>query len=424
MIKKKDGDRNFMLVYLVPIFLMMGLAISANFVSGQGEEDVTEDIEYELVQGYFTQISYSGEEDISIELTHQEDNFTYDWSYSNGEWNGDLEYLDEKNTQYSKDEWTLSIAVDHDAPIDDDWIMNIDAQQYGVRVLEADTGLAKSGSLEFMMEPQTSGATGSDSFELVNNGNVPSTFELNYENPNLEAKVEDELVMPGDTASITFEFIYDTSDPKVFNLDKIHIDVYSKGRLDLDADGNVIVGSEIGYSETPTVTVGYEGFERGGNGDYSIQYEESIEVVGNTVHTVTFYLYPEEELFIDLTGENVTFDEDEDVTITGEVEGEKLEFDPTEPLDSEYNEVKIEVTFTADPKEDGSIELSVGAERYQTEVTLTETVDLQENEDPSSEDQDRDQRLYLGALVIAAVIVFFVVRSGFWKKEESKRKDE
>jgi len=416
----------YSLVLLTIILLVTGTALTPGIVIAETEENDNGNVDYELVQGYFTEISYSGPQQTSIELTHQEENFTYTWSHSNNEWRGDTEYLHEEDTHYSDGDWSLKIAVDHDAPTDENWIMIIDEDEHDVRVAEAETGLGKSGSLNFHLEPHTEEAVASDSFRLVNTGNVPGTFELSHDIENLEVFVDDEIVEPGGSESITFEFTHNTADPEIFSLDEIDIRVYSLGRLDLEAEGNVRVESEIGYSETPTVTVGYEGFEHEEGIGYSIQFEESIEVVGDTANEVTFYVYPEEEIYINFDKENVTFDE-EDVTIIGRGgEEETLDFDPTEPISPDYNEVQINVNFTADHQEDGWIEISLRdgtePETYLVEIELTETVDPPEDDDNGAPTQDR--QFYFGALIIGAVIVFYVVRSGFWKKEEEKEEED
>lgn len=407
---------------LISLILVTGTVFGAGITAGEEDGD---EVDFELVQGYFTEISFSGDQDQTvIEISHQEENISYDFSHTGGEWSGDTEYLDEEATSYSEEdgEWILSIALDHDAPVDDEWEMVIDGQEHELRVLEADTGLGKSGSLEFSLQPHTDQAVASDSFEMVNNGNVPSTFEVEYEMDDLDYSLESYVVEPEGSEEITFEFTADTYDPEIFDLQDISISVYSLGRLDLEAEGNVVVGSEIGYTETPTVNVGYEGFERDEGDGFLIQFEETIEVPGDATGTTTFYVYPDEELYIDLEGENVTFDEDDVNINVGEVD---LDFDPTEPISPNHDEVEITVTFTSDYEEGGWIELEVGREVHRTEILLTETVEPPEDEEGTFS-EEQQERLYLGAIIVLAVIVFIVFRSGLVQqlKSEEEKEDE
>lgn len=421
MMRKKNFQFLYALVLLVPILLVTGTALSTSTVTAETEEieQQTSDPYYELVQGYFTEISYSGSEsETSVELAHED--FTYSWQYSDDQWTGDTDYLDEDNTTFSEGEWTLSIAVDHNAPLGSDWTITTDGDEHSVQVVEADPGMAKSGSLNFMLDPYTEEQVVSDSFRLINTGNVPGTFKLDYEHiDNLYSVVDRKTIDPGDSASITFNYEYDATDPTEFNLEKFTVETYSEGRLDLDAEGNVVIDSIIAYGETPSVTVGYPGYQRIIRDDFAVLYEDSINVDGDTHNEITFYVYPHDVIFSQLRKENVFFDEGEDVTMTvlegfGEEE-ERTEqtFSSPQQLDPHMNEVELNVEFRSHHMEDGQIELAIEGERIITEVNILQVA-------PDPEENDEDDGFLCGAIFLPSLLV--VTLAIYQKKEMGSKK--
>lgn len=388
----------------------------------EASEIAEEDTEVEFVQGYFTDIRYSGEADqTSIELSHPEYEKTYNWSYSEGSWSGDIDYLLEDDSYYVEEnkEWVVTVAVDNDAPLYDEWTFTIDDKEHPAEVVEPNTGVGISGGLNFQFEPYTEQTTVTDSMSVLNEGNIPMTYEIEYTDQHLSHEIDEEIVQPGESGNPTFTYEYSTTDPEAFSPD-VSITAHFQGRLDLEADGNTEVTSRTGFGVSTAVSVGYEDTEQEILDEYSVQYSESISVEGNTYEEITFYVYPNEEVFIDFESENVTF-EDENITIIPrDSDGEQLEeidFDSTEPLSRDYGEVKITVEFRSDREEDGYIGLQVERDLYTTEVQLTETAPEPGDEEVSFVEEEAET-ITMGIILTGGILIIGAARIFLNKKDE------
>ncbi len=430
--KKIDNYYLLLLVFGLPIILVFGTALGGA-IDVSTEEVITsenDDYDYKLIQGYFTEISYSGTgSETSIELIHEEGT-DYNWMYSTGEgWSGDIDYLDQDNTTFSEGEWTVSIAVDPNVSNDDGWIMVIDGEEHDVQVAKAETRIGKRGSLRFFFEPHTVGGTSTDSFRLVNNGNVPGWFRLDYDHiGNLDHQVDAEILLPGETVEINFTYQFDSSDPRIFELDRLSVQPYFLGRLDLAAEGNVVITPGIEYTEIPEVRVGYESLELEERESFSVQYELSIGVDGDDIGNVTFYVFPNEEIFYNIVSDKLTYSNDDITVVVRGTEDspeliQEIDFDPVEPLRGDYHEVQITVNFRTHPEDRGYLELIVDDESFSTLVNVNPVHQNNEDTGGNGDEDEHRETLYFGGAIIGGVIVYGVVRSRMGKEKhiESKR---
>ncbi len=434
MKKKKNRIDDYyltLLVFVFPIILVFGTALGG--ATDLSTEEVTtsenDDYDYKLVQGYFTEISYSGTgSETSIELTHA-GGTSYNWMYSTGEgWSGDIDYLDQDNTTFSEGEWTVSIAVDPNLPDVDGWTMVIDGEEHDVQVAKAETRIGKRGSLRFLFEPHTIGATSTDSFRLVNNGNVPGWFRLNYDHiDNLDHDVDAEILLPGETVEINFTYQFDSSNPRIFELSTLSVQPYFFGRLDLAAEGNVVITPGVEYTETPEVRVGYENFELEERDTFFVQYKPSVDVDGDDIGSVTFYVFPDEDVLYDLESDKLTYSK-EDVTVR--VRGtedypesiEEIDFDPKEALRGEYNEVQINVDYRTHHEEDGYLVLIVDGESFRTVININPVSDDHADDDESGVVDEHSSTIYFGGAIIGGVILYAMVRTSLVKEGQSESK--
>lgn len=410
MIRKIRPDGNLASLCL-SAFIITGLILSL-IVSGfvvqnvRGEEE--DEYEHEIVRGYFNIISYEGSsQETSIELEHEDENHFYGWSYAGGEWSGDTELLLQDDTFFEDGEWNVKIAVDHDVPTGDDWILTIDEEERSVNIVEPQTPSALMGSLNFLVEPYRDEAEDSDSITVPNDGNVPLTYELEYDDSMFEGElsheVEDETLQPGERTDVVFTHLRATEGPErdvISNVDSknIILTVYYIGELDREADGNVVIGAEKRLTVSGLVDVGYEGYEREYGDSYDIQYKESVEVDGDTVDDITFFVYPEEEVDIHLTETNVT------------IEGRTVDFD--EPLNPEEDEIPIEITFKSHHMADGEITLIVDGDRYTTEIEIRETAP-----DPDADGGnpfEGQERVITGSVILVIIVGVMAVR--YWRE--------
>lgn len=381
-----------------------------------------EDTEFELVQGYFTEIRYSGEADqTSLGLSHPEYEKTYNWVFSDGEWSGDIDYLLEDDTYHvdENSEWVVTIAVDHDAPLDDDWTLILDDEEHGVEIVEPSTAVGISGGLNFLFDPYSEDATATDSIRVINEGNIPMTYEIEYTDTHLSHQKDQEVIRPSESGNPTFTYEYSTTDPEAFSPD-ISITAYFQDALDLEADGNTRVTSRSGFGVSTRVTVGYEGVEQEIRDGYSVQYTSSLQVPGNTYHEATFYVYPNEEVVINFYSENVSFEDDNITVIPLDSEGNRLDeidFDPNSALSPEYGEVEITVEFKSDRENDGFIGLEVGRDRYTTNIQLTETAPQPGDEEVSFVEEEAE-KITLGIVLIGGILAFGAARILLSKKKE------
>jgi len=436
-------DWTYVLVVLILVTGTISMTFPVMAVEGGTNGEMTsarldqeQENEFEYVQGYFTKENYSvSEKETSIEVEHKSDNYSYRWEYSEDSWTGDTEYIDEYKTTFLEDEseWIINAAVDHNATIDEEWIVNVDGEEYDARVVEADTGLAKSGSLDFTLDPYTEGATDMENITMSNDGNVPGRFEIEIDHlEGLDAETESEVVEPEDSEEIEFTFRYDTLGHEEIELEQFVIRTFTLGRLDLEADGNVVVESEIQYGETPSVSVKYDHLDVDDEpANFTIQYENELSnVERDSIQNATFYLFPEEEINYSLNGENIFFsDDDVEVIIHGTEESPdsilEREYDPTETLSPDYNKVEITVVFRTHHEEEGIIELIVdGEKRYDTTVDLELAEFPDENGDDDGEEDGTEDRIYLGIGIVAAVLIFGVLRSTLLKKVEGEEESK
>jgi len=377
----------------------------------------------EFVRGYFNEISYETDEsDITIEFIHPEAIRTYIWTYDDG-WKGSTNYLDQGNTSYTNNQWVVNIAIHEDEPTGE-WTVQVDDDTYEVTVVELEVSFAVKGDLEFWLEPyQEDIYVSEESVTFENTGNVKMKVQVNFDDENLTYELPREIFNPGESGDITFTYRATTEGAVKFS-PSVSLEPYTLGAVSPEGEGNVAVISQGARGLNTEVTVGYRGYEQEEKDEYSIQYKNSIQVKGNTLNELMFYIYPNEEVYLTFNQENVTF-EDENVTITvrGE-DGEVLEendFDPTEPLDPDYGEVKITVEFLSDREEDGFIELEVEREgdldTYTTEIILTETAP-----EPGDEEvtfvEEQSETITLGIILIGGIVLIGAGRVWLSKREE------
>jgi len=406
-----------------------------NLKSGEQTSNINLDIPEEFVAGFFNEISFESlNPETIIELYNM--NSSYLWEYSEMEgWGGDMEYLNEEETIYSSDEniWYVQISIneeDMNDDTEDDWTLEINTHEETktteLLVVKADTGASMIGQqLNFFFEPYQKGAQAEDSVSLRNDGNVDLTIEIEFESEDLQIVGDIEsgdILEPGDTAEIVFLYETTTDDARPpIMIETISVTSYAMTQVNLDTDEDVRVYSRTSYGVETSYFVGYEGYEQWEDEGYSLQYDPSIDVIGNTYNEVTFYVYPNEEVYINFNEENITF-ENENVTIiprdSDGSELEEIDFDPTEPLDSDYGEVEITVEFLSDREDDGFIELVVEEDRYTTEVQLTETAP-----EPGDEEvtfvEEQSETITLGIILIGGIV--FIGAGRVWL---SKRKGD
>ena len=383
-----------------------------------------EEPDFELVRGYFNEIEYTGSsEETSIELNHP-DGISYQWIFSEGEWSGDLDHLHEEDTFFlgGQNRWVVSIAINGSDPADENWNIILDGDEFSVRVVESDESFSVSGSISFSFEPNMGEVQGiSDSLTIGNQGNVLMSYELIYDDENLEYSSDKEILSPGETTNIVIYYNYTTSGAEIFTVE-LSIQRKVVGILDLQADDSHQVKSREAISRNFQVLVGYEGFEHGGDDSYSVQYERSKNVKGNTYSTVTFYIYPKEEIFIDLNGENVTFDDENVSMVARDSDGnqmEELTFDPSNPITSDHGEVEVIVEFKSHHREDGFIELIVNEDRYKTTIQISQAAPEPGDEEVSFLEEEAET-ITLGILLIGGVVIFGIARVLLSKKKEEK----
>jgi len=399
----------FMIIFIVTFIFSSALTTTSALEGNEVEESITENgIANEFVRGFFNEINYeSPTTETSIELLYDGDT-RYSWEFDE-EWTGDLDYLDENGTYYDEEEniWIVSIAVNHDAPTGEGWTFIINGEEHHIQVVEPDTSVSLSGSLEFTFEPYTEGGEVSDSLTLRNEGNVPMTYELTYTDENLNHEPEKYILDTGESISLTFTYQYSTRGPEMFSPD-VSLTAEHLGFLDFESEGNIGRKSQPGFGITANVFVGYEDYEQEEGVGYSVQYERSKSVAGNTYNEVTFYVYPDDEdVLVYFNEENVTFDDENVTIIPRDSDGNELDeidFETSEELSADYAEVEITVEFLSDREDDGFIELVVGGDRYTTEIQLTETAP-----EPGDEEvtfvEEQSETITLGIILIGGIVI-------------------
>ncbi len=179
---------------------------------------------------------------------------------------------------------------------------------------------------------------------------------------------------------------------------------YPIGKLDLDIEGNVGIGSRGSYGLNIGVTVGYEGYEQVQTDSYELQYLESLEVNGNSHNNITFYIYPHEEIDFDIEGSDV-----EIIDVSEDTE-ERLTPDMGD-------EIELTVHFRSDHENDGSLRLFLGDENHTTEIILTEIVPPPGDEEVSFIEEEAET-ITFGILFIGGIIAIGAVRIALSKRKE------
>jgi len=387
------------------VLLSVVLFLSSSVVAANSQEVMGADNSegFEIVAGYFRTITYEGNsEDTTILLECDgSENYSYEWTY-NGDWTGDVEYLMESESGYENGVWNVRITVDHDAPVDGDWTLTIDGETEDVLVLEPSTPVGASGGpLSFLIEPYSDGGIDGHTIR-VPSGNVLGEFEAIYDNGDFDGDlnydVESNMIEPHEDLEVDFWYSRSTGQPEVESLDDILLTVTYQDKLDLEADGNVVVGSEKQRSLSGTLVVGYEGYEREFTPSYDIQYKEETNIDGDTTGEVTFFVYPHEEVDVHYSKENI------------EVEETSVDLD--ESLSPEEDEVVIEFTYHSDYQEDGEITLIIDGDRYTTEISIDEPAPLPEENNESL--LEEHSRTVMGGVVFVVLVGIMAVR--YWKE--------
>ena len=271
--------------------------------------------------------------------------------------------------------------------------------------MSASTPLSVSGSVEFYLEPyEVDVYSDEDSVTYTNNGNVKTRVVLEYEDENLTHEVEKDVFEPGESGEITFQY-YSAEGGVISFGTEVSIQHYPLGRLDLDSEDNIGVGSRVSYLLNIGVTVGYEGYEQVQMENYEIQYKESISVKGDTENNLTFYVYPHEEIDFDMIGTDVEILD--------------ISEDTDEPLssDEENREIELTVQFRSHHEDDGEIELILDGDNYTTEIQLTETAPEPGDEEVSFIEEEAET-ITFGIILIGGIVVIGAVRVLLSKKKE------
>lgn len=398
--------------------------VSKTVPSEYGLRQETVEADFEFVRGYFNEINYTGSsEETSIELSHP-DEISYNWTFSEGEWSGYLDYIHEDKTYYSEEEsrWFVSLAIDDDVPADDDWTLSLDEEDHRVKVVEPNESFSVSGSLGFNFEPNTEDAQAtSDSITIENKGNVPMSYELIYQDENMEHSRAEKPLELGESANPIFYYNYSTGGAEMV---RVEFSIQRKvvGVLDLEADDSHQVKSREEISRDFDVVVGYEGYDQGGRETYSIQYKSSISLRGDTTETATFYIYPEEQVLFDVESDNVSFDE-EDITITIHNDDDLRDVELPQQLDPDHGEVELTIEFESHRENDGYIDLIVDGDIYTTSIHIT---------DPAQEADDAEltfieeeaEAITLGIVLVGGVAVYIGGRIWLSKKDEGEEDEE
>jgi len=405
--KPSPNFSSFLLV-LTLVFFFLTLSVSFS-VSAVGESIEQEDtvILDEFVRGYFNEISFESDTQTThIEMTHPEATRTYNWTYDDG-WSGDVDFLDDGNTTYDGESWIISIAIYDEEP-EGEWNLYIEidgeSNEFDIDVVEPSTSFSASGDISFYLEPyQEDTYSDEESITFTNSGNVRMKVDVNYEDDDLTHEVSQEIFAPGESGDITFQYISSTGGVVEFG-ETVSIEPYPIGKLDLEIDGNVGVGSRASYGLTIGVTVGYEGYQQAQASNYEVQYLESMEVSGDSHDNLTFYVYPHEEIDFHIS--------------SSDVEIIDVSEDTDEPL-SPNGEEEIEVTvhFKSHHENDGNITLILNGDRYNSEIRLTETVP-QPGEEEVSFIEEEAETITFGIVFIGGILLIGAVRIFISKKKD------
>lgn len=346
----------------------------------------------------------SEEENTNFELSHPDANNEYVWTYEGG-WSGSIEYLDEENTSYDNNRWTVSVAIHEDEP-EGDWTLEIDGTtiQEDITVVQPSTSFTASGDVSFYLEPyQEDTYSDEETITFSNTGNVRMKVDVNYESDNIIHNVSQEIFYPGESGEITLQYVSSTGGLVQFG-ESISIEPYPIGKLDLDIEGNVGIGSRGSYGLNIGVTVGYEGYEQVQTDYYELQYLESLEVNGNSHNNITFYIYPHEEIDFDIEGSDV-----EIIDVSEDTE-ERL-------TPGEEDEIELTVHFRSHYENDGEIELILDEDDYTTAVQLTETIP-QPGEEEVSFIEEEAETITFGIVFIGGILLIGAVRIFISKKKD------
>jgi len=273
-------------------------------------------------------------------------------------------------------------------------------------MVEPNTSLTVTGDIDFYLEPyQEDVYSDEQSIRYTNTGNVKARLDVEYDDEDLTHDVSQEIFEPGESADITFQYYSSNRGLVEFGTD-VSIGQYPLGKLDLEAEGNIGVGSRGGRTLTIGVTVGYQGYKQAQGDNYEVQYRDSIELEGNTQENLTFYVYPHEEIYFDVTGSDVEIIDvsmDTDELLTPRSEGEE--------------EVEITVHFESNHQNDGTIDLILDGDHYTTAVQLTETAPKPGNEEVSFVEEEAET-ITLGIILIGGIVIIGAARIFLSKKDE------
>ncbi len=427
------------------LIFSLGIVFHSQAVEGVSEsmEDVgIEDIEVEFpdefIAGFFNEVRFDSQErEVNITMYPEDDpDIEYQWYYDEEEgWGGDIGYLDEVNTSYTDGSWEVHISVDDEDPTDVVWTIEFEVEgethDFSVEVLEPRVSFTYSGDLRYLFEPYEDDVEGTDSISVRNTGNVKIVVEIYTDFPEVDIELGGEIehgdeLAPGESAEIELTYTTSTSGaqlPTTFGT--LTVEGRAISRVTPDPDEDFVVHPGPAFPIYARYTVGYEGFEQEGNEGFTVQYERSKEIDGLTEGEVVFYVYPEELVSVGIHTENITFDEEEDVTAKARNGGELEDIDLDIPgsISPEHEEVEIIVEFESHHRDDGMIELMIEDESYTTDIEIGEAVDSPEPDDDIFLGRDA-RELTLGAIVVGAIVLTGVGRVWWSKKRSEKREEE
>jgi hypothetical protein len=361
----------------------------------QGFEPQYKDGKYIIVAGFYHNLKFQSEEpNISL----KKDNVSYHWFYDNG-WKGDTSFINKSASKIIDDEYHLVFGINagEEPGL---WNLTIDETYYQVYVEEPTRSVGYySPDFELNFEPFTEEkkSTGNTKFILENNGNSILKYEVVFDklSSNFELSNPQGLIYPGQKISSNINLTSEEWNPGYFNIE---------GNIILKPT-NVISNEtfslipQFTFDLVVNVTVGHENYHVINIGDgLSFQHLLYVEMDYNRNKTVRFYLSGEEEVEVNVEGENIKI-----LSVKGEdIDGVPFTIDLEEGKEYAFD-VKIKA------KEEGTqgkliYTIDDGTEKsYETIIDVEQ--DENDNTDSNSETDSTDKIVNTIIIIIGILII-------------------
>jgi|GEM_PF-3207633 len=340
----------------------------------------------------------------------------YIWRYSGGVWEDPLyqHYIVPENCSVEGNTYLIYAGVDYDAYAGT-WNLTISSGGNEIAhqsvVVEEPRVAASFRSADFNLWVDPFVETTLDSkdymqyFSLVNEGNVPLTYTVNYSayEDRINTTGKAEIIGPGEDSRHYITFRTDAWSPRVLNFTGV-ITAVAAYRIPQRENAAHLIPS-VASTFTAKIHIGYANYELYTSGDLTFQAKKKISMDYNSVSNLTVFLTGNGPAVVGINSSNCTI-------LAVRYNGKNVSL----PLQIELRpdvEKNISVTVLADvPNTTADISYDINykghSNKYRTEISVGPSSEETTNADVGQTNDTHITVIVFLALVVGVVVVYML----------------